>query len=266
MKYRRAVVPEDAVSLDIDTIDIADASQSLACAVIYARFKRKNGEFSCQMIFARSKLLPEGITVPRAELIAAHLNATTGHVVKLSLGSFHKSSIKLTDSQVVLHWISNTEIVMGQWLRNRVIEINRLADSSLWRHTPRKNIIADIGTRKGAKLADVSDDSVWINGQDWMRKDISEFPVSTVDEIKLSQRETCQHDQEILKSNCRDLGFNSQITCNFASSKEKLEILKDRYKFCDYIIDPNRHDYSSYDEWLVDKNIKLRVSKRGSVE
>jgi hypothetical protein len=34
----------------------------------------------------------------------------------------------------------------------------------------------------------------------------------------------------------------------------------------DYIIDPNKHDYSSYDEWLVDKNIKLRVLKHGSVE
>ena len=99
LKYRRAIVSEGAVNLDIDTIDTADASQVLACAVIYARLKRKNGEYSCQRIFVRSKLLPEGITVPRAELIAAHLNVTTGHAVKLSLGSLHKGCIKLTESQ-----------------------------------------------------------------------------------------------------------------------------------------------------------------------
>ena len=91
------------------------------------------------MMFARSKLLAEGTTTPRAELIAAHLNATTGHVVKLSLRPLHKSCIKLTDSQVVLHWISNTEKVMGLWLRNRVVEINRLVDRSLWRHSEKKH-------------------------------------------------------------------------------------------------------------------------------
>ena len=41
---------------------------------------------SCQLIFARSKLLPKDISVPRAELMVATLNAVTGHVVKISLG------------------------------------------------------------------------------------------------------------------------------------------------------------------------------------
>ena len=101
IKFKRAIVPEDAESLEIDTIDTADASQELACSVVYARFKRRNGEYSCQMIFARSKLLPEGTTVPRAELIAAQMNAVTGHVVKLSFGNLRKDCIKLTDSLVV---------------------------------------------------------------------------------------------------------------------------------------------------------------------
>ena len=113
--------------------------------------------------------MPEGTTLLRSELLPAYLNATTGHVVKLSFGSYHKSCIKLTDSQVVLRWINNTEGALKQWVRNRVIEINRLADKSLWRYVQSRSIIADLGTKRGARIEDIKDDSVWINGYEWMR-------------------------------------------------------------------------------------------------
>ena len=51
IRYKRAIVPEDAVSLDIDTIDTGDASGEMACSAIYARFRRKSGGFSCQLVF-----------------------------------------------------------------------------------------------------------------------------------------------------------------------------------------------------------------------
>ena len=35
--FQRAVVPEDAINLDIQTIDAADASKKLACVATYAR-------------------------------------------------------------------------------------------------------------------------------------------------------------------------------------------------------------------------------------
>ncbi|MCH2406211.1 MAG: A17 family peptidase, partial [Nitrosopumilus sp.] len=84
IRFKRAIVPHDAVNLNINTIDTGDASGSIACVAIYARFQKKNGEFSCQLVFARSKILPENITQPRGELFAANLNAHTGEVVKRS--------------------------------------------------------------------------------------------------------------------------------------------------------------------------------------
>ena len=48
IKYHRAVVPSDAVNLDIETIDTADPSKDLICCAIYARFKRNIGDLSCQ--------------------------------------------------------------------------------------------------------------------------------------------------------------------------------------------------------------------------
>ena len=38
VKFRRAIVPEDAISLEIETIDTGDATQTLVCSAIYARF------------------------------------------------------------------------------------------------------------------------------------------------------------------------------------------------------------------------------------
>ena len=106
-RFQRAVVPKNAVSLEINTIDTADASMHMACAAIYARFKLDDGHFSCQLVFARSKLIPEGTSQPRCELLAAHLNAHTGEVVRRSFGAFHLAQYKLSDSQIVLHWLNN---------------------------------------------------------------------------------------------------------------------------------------------------------------
>ena len=44
LHFKRCIVPEDSVSLDIETIDTSDASKSIACVAIYARLKRRNGK------------------------------------------------------------------------------------------------------------------------------------------------------------------------------------------------------------------------------
>ena len=74
LKYRRTIVPANATSLNMDTIDFVDASGIVACAAIYARFKRHNREYFCQLVLSRSRLVPEGMSQPRAEIFAAVLN------------------------------------------------------------------------------------------------------------------------------------------------------------------------------------------------
>ena len=132
IRFKRAVIPEDAVSTDVETICVGDASNVMICVGIYARCRRKNGGFSCQLIFGRSKIVPKDMTLPRAELLAASVNAATAHVVKISLGEMHKKSWMLTDSQVALHWIHCSKSKLKMWVRNRVIEINRLTERLSW--------------------------------------------------------------------------------------------------------------------------------------
>ena len=137
----------------------------------------KDGTFSCQLVFSRSKVVPEGTSIPRAELMAATMNAATGHTVKRAFGTYHRKTTKLTDSMVALYWICSKRTVLKTWVRNRVIEINRLVDMSCWRYVKSSNMIADLGTRKGAKINDVVEDRDWINGLAWMNKSEDDFPI-----------------------------------------------------------------------------------------
>ena len=163
LKFNRAVIPENAVNLDVETINVADAGDNLICAAVYARYKLKSGKYSCQLIFARTKVVHD-LTTPRAELEAAVLNASTGHVVRKSLAKWHKKCINLTDSQVVLHWINCTKLALKKWVRNRVIEILRLTMLIDWRYVRSEDNVTDIGTRKGAKISDVGPNSPWACG------------------------------------------------------------------------------------------------------
>ncbi|XP_066927641.1 uncharacterized protein [Clytia hemisphaerica] len=178
LRFNRAIVPEDAIDLKMDTLDFGDASHSMVCVSIYGRFLRRNGEYSCQLIFSRTRTVPKGTSQPRGELYAAVINTHTGEIVKRSLTTWHQSSIKLTDSQIVLHWISNENKPLKQYVRTRVIEIKRSTSNQDWFYVNTNNMIADIGTRKGATLKDVSRTSTWINGFDWMHLDHSQFPIN----------------------------------------------------------------------------------------
>ena len=260
IKFQRAVVPEDAINLDIPTIDAADASQKLACVTIYARFLKKDGTHSCQLIFSRSKLIPDGLSQPRAELFAATTNAHTGEIVRRALQENHKGKMKLTDSQVVLHWLSNHEKAVKQWVRNRVIEILRFTDSSEWFFISSHNMIADLGTRRVDDLRLVDQNSTWINGFDWMRKDNKEFPIKSLDQIRLSREELAatqienvlEHNLDVTDIQSSDennvyMAHKQQLYYNESINVYQQKIIPHEvtecYKFSSYLLDPNKHRF-----------------------
>ena len=256
IKFKRAIVPNDATSLDIDTIDTGDASKSIACVAIYARFLKSTGEYSCQLVFGRSKLIPEGMTTPRAELLAANLNAHTGEVVKRSFQKHHRKALKLTDSQITLHWINNVELPLKQWVRNRVVEISRFSDQSMWKYVKSSDMPADIGTRRVSSMEDVSPGSPWTIGYNWMHKDASAFPVKTYDEVKLSctelsdvRNEMVLHSEKKRKLTVFAWPQEANFTSNYAASSVKgvsLPVgIKSRYEFSNYIIDPNKFRFQT---------------------
>ena len=254
LRYSRTIIPEDAVSLDIDTIDTGDASKSIACIAIYARLKRRNGEYSCQLVFGRSKLIENGTTQPRAELIAVMHNAHTGEVVRRAFGKYHKSAIKLSDSQIVLHWLNNDQKALKQWVRTRVIESLRFTLPSQWFFVISEDMVADIGTRRGAKLSDVNSSSEWINGYKWMHKDSSTFPMTAVSDLCLSESENESYRKELFTPYQREnhLSFFEMpqaFLCApgslaFSNNRFDKNEIAERYEYSQYLVDPNKHSFS----------------------
>ena len=239
---KRAVVPDDAVSLDIETLELGDASEELACSVIYGRFLLKSGEYSCQFLFSRSKILSEELTMPRAELIAAVLNASSSHVVYLSLDKFIKRRYHLSDSQIVLYWLNNSALKLKKWVRSRVIEALRLTDKTLWFYIESSKNMADLGTRKGATLEDVGESSEWMKGQSWTRLPPDELPIKSVSEIKLSEDEEKLYNDEclVLDEKWINQQLSSEYSQTYVAQPIELDSVAKRYQFSQYIVDPNR--------------------------
>ena len=247
IKFQRCVIPPDAISLDMSTIEMGDSSSKMACSAIYVRFKRKNGLFSCQLVFAKTRIIPCDMTLPRAELFAATLNATTGHVVRTSLGEHVTSRISLTDNQVTLYWISSVHSKLKQWVRSRVVEINRLTEKNDWYYVESKDNTADLGTRRGAKITDVLDDSIWVNGPKWATQEQDIFPVKSIQEVKLSTEDLKNFNDELITPDITDADWiTSQLASNYSecyiSNRSKgLDEVYLRYQFSSYIIDPNKY-------------------------
>ena len=95
LRFQRAVVPEDALNLEINTVDAADASNKVASIAIYARVLKRNGTYSCQLVFSRSKVVPDGLSQPIAELLTATLNAHAGEIVKRAFQENHKKKCQI---------------------------------------------------------------------------------------------------------------------------------------------------------------------------
>ena len=238
IRFKRAVIPDDAVSTDVETICVGDASQIMICVGIYVRFRRKSGGHSCQLLFGRSKVVPKDMTVPRAELYAASVNAATSHVVITSLGDMHKKTWTLSDSQVALHWIHTTKSKLKMWARNKVIETNRLVDRKSWRYIESKQNVADLGTRKGAKLECVGPDGEWTNGYEWMRGEEADFPVKTVEQVILDNEARSEaRKEEIIVEFLNDNYFFGHLSM---PERKVPEEVGRRYDFCNYVIDPNK--------------------------
>ena len=231
VRFRRTIIPPDASSLDIELIISSDASKSIAIASVHARVPLTSGLFSCQLLTAKSKIVRYN-TIPRAELRAAVVSASLAHSVKHNLRSQITSSIYVSDSTIVLHWLNQDERPLETAVRNSVIEIRRLSDVRQWFHIDGTLNIADLGTRDTA-VSDISLNSEWQNGKPWMILPRSQMPLRTIEEIDLSSEERRIASQELK---------NSVL---YNDLPEMIPRVSERYKFSNYIYDPNKSPWSS---------------------
>ena len=115
------------------------------------------------------------------------------------------------------------------------------------------NNIADMGTRKGVQVKDVDQSSLWRNGYPWMSEEESDIPTITIetlslmnikDDVNLEMHKYGQVLDAIELTHGKDYNKNglSRTYLNISPSRNEVPVtVETRYKFCSYLIDPNKH-------------------------
>ena len=120
-----------ASPMEFELIISSDASKSIAVVSVHTRVPLTSGEFSCQLLTAKNKIVCYN-TVPRAELRAAVMSASLAHFVQFHLRDQVSDSVYVPDSTVVLRWLNYDKRPLGTAVRNLVVEILRLSDIKQW--------------------------------------------------------------------------------------------------------------------------------------
>ena len=231
LRFHRTVIPPDAVNCKIGLIVSVDASEKMAIAAIHSRVLKTNGEYHVQLVAAKSKIV-SGSTIPRGELKAAVAGCILGHVIKANFGDYFQDILYVTDSTIILHWISQDERPMQVGVRNSVIEIRRFSLKTSWFHIETELNIADLGTR-GATVEDIHEKSEWQNGKQWMSTRRDDMPIKSLDQVKLTAEE-----KRVVASELKGPDVVGYV---MSFLKDKVQ---DRYSYSKYILDPCRLPWS----------------------
>ena len=225
LKFRRSSVHPEARSNDLEIIVSVDASETRAVACVHARSQLPDGSYRCKLVCAKNKLVSLS-TIPRAELRAAVLGASLGHIVRQNFGDQIIKMIYVLDSTVVLFWLHQDQRPLQTAVRNSVIEIRRLSDLDSWYHVSSEDNVADFGTRF-AEVEELGPDSDWVKGRPWMSQPFKEMPLHTLEQIRLNPKEIKEAKSEV---KAKDL-------CG-VTIPEMEEKLSSRYTYSKYVVDP----------------------------
>ena len=171
----RSVVPETSNSPpEFRIIVVADAAAKACGCAIYTGVERPDGNYSCDLILAKSKMVHG--TIPRNELEGLVLAAETSLTVQKALRN-HVSSIRFyTDSRIVVCWVLNQSKRLRMWAYNRVSAIRSMmnitengeASTPLF-HINGIDNVADLLTKvRSISFSDLQTTSAWYTGMTWM--------------------------------------------------------------------------------------------------
>ena len=122
---------------NIESIELhafGDASGDGVSSAVYAVVRQPSG-VSQGLVAAKSRLAKQGLTIPRLELVSAHMAANLISNVRNALDGFPITVVQCwLDSTVALHWI-NGRGEYKQFVANRIQKIK--SNSGIqWRHVP----------------------------------------------------------------------------------------------------------------------------------
>ena len=149
---------------EVELHAFADASNDGVSAALYAVVHQMSGT-NQGLLGSKSRLSKKNLTIPRLELVAAHMATKLLDSAKQALRNHHITGcFSWTDSTVVLHWIREENGQYKQFVSNRVSKIQEKKYVS-WRFVPTTENCADVGSRGcfGDKLP-----TTWLTGPSWL--------------------------------------------------------------------------------------------------
>ena len=158
-----ATAKEPVQAIDLHVFGDTSGMGTIAAvyAVAYQESDTKQG-----LVAPKARLAKIGLTIPRPELVAAHMAANLVDNVRNALeGCAVRSVYGWTDSMVALHWIAGKGNYK-QLVSNRVAQINA-KDYIQWSHVNSGQNPADVGSR-GKEFKELPE--LWLKGPERLTK------------------------------------------------------------------------------------------------
>jgi len=173
----RRLNPSNSKAIFSSLHGFCDASSVAYGAAIYLRTISEDGSTSTTLVVAKARVLPvKHVTIPRAELLGAHLLAKMlVHTSELlDIPSSH--IFAWTDSEIVLYWIPKSPSQLERFIANRVHAIQDLVPPSSWRHVRSADNPADLASR-GVRAPVLATSLLWWSGPPWLLQSPDKWPV-----------------------------------------------------------------------------------------
>ena len=155
-----------------------DASEDAFGAAGYLKQITMDGSVNCMLVASRTRVaLLKKLTVVRLKLQGAVLATRLAQSIAAALSTPADETYFWTDSEVVLGYISNDSRRFQRFVANRIAEIRDTTTPSQWRHVPGTLNPADDCSR-GLWAAELTIDSRWFHGPEFLRKPEEHWPVS----------------------------------------------------------------------------------------
>ena len=212
MEFLRSLTVHQGPIESIGLHSFGDASRNGVAACVYAVVHQVSG---CNqgLVTARKRLAKPELTIPRLELVAAHIAVNLAANVREALSGFPlKKVLCWSDSSVALYWIKGTGSYK-QFVVNRVKKIRSHQDVN-WRYVPTASNPVDLGSRGGK----VNNTEMWWSGPEWLAK-TENWPPDIVTEPSTESKAEAKPFREVVSIAVREVNEIDHVLEKFTLHK-----------------------------------------------
>lgn len=168
-----------------------DASEAAIGAAVFLRTVNPDGTIVSRLMTSKSKVAPiKKSTIPRLELMAAHLGSKLAAYVIRACQLANIEVFFWSDSTIVIHWLNKDPALLKQYVCNRVSSIlgTTATLKGKWQHISGTENPADLISR-GLTTKELFASTLWWNGPSWLLMPQNEWPHPVVSALSAKELE-----------------------------------------------------------------------------